>query len=450
MGAARKKSWSAHVEALTKPFSPKGPLSAITLTAFCLLSALATAIGFIDLRAAGTQAAQLNTFDTATSIALSVFVVCAMVVALYHVVAPREHWWTGVWVRLVAFVFYLLFAVWSVGFGFGFFWKELAGREFTRVQFTAVAEDVSQSMGLASGALAAAETAVLDGADLARQRAAIEAEEGRTCANRPNSTPGDGPLTRSRFAFADRAQSVAADVRRTWIAPVSIERERMTRRVEALNARPLAPGVELGVEEAFFLERLRSAESLSIADRREVFGRMHRDAVKFADDANGLRALHSESYAGRLSALSREVGADPTRPGSPDPARATDEGYCWDVVLSAKLDEAAQRLRSIADVSPPNFQFLEGPHATRAAFFALIGQVQKFVGLGEPPNEAGWIPFGQKALLALFASLIVDLGIFFLTVLRAVRVAPGGGAKPRLVPGEGDPKPPDLAWIGER
>ncbi len=444
MGSRRTKSWTAHWESLTRPFSPKGPLSAITLTAFCILSAIATAIGFIDLRAAGTEAGRLGAFDMSTSIALSVFVICAMVVALHHVVAPRSNWWSGIWVRAVALVFYLLFAVWSVGFGFGFFWKELAGREFTRTQFTAVSGDISRSMAMASSALGAAETAVLEAATLARERAAIEAREGRTCANRPNSTPGDGPLTRSRFQFAERAESVATDVRRTWIAPVSVERERMTRRVDALSGQVLMQGGEIGVDEAFMLERLRTAETLSVADRRDVFGRMHRDAVAFAGEANGLRALHAETYAGRLAALSREVGPDPARPGSPDPARADDAGYCWDVVLSAKLDEAAQRLRSIETVSPPDFQFLEGPHATRAAFFALIGQIQSALGLGEPEGGEGAIPFGQKALLALFASLMVDLGIFFLTILRAVKDTP---VRERGAPGRGEPRPPDLEWV---
>lgn len=444
MGSSRLRSGAARWEWLTRPFSPGGALSAITLVAFCILSAIATGMGFIDLRAAGTQSGQLSPPEIAVSVALTVFVVCAMVVALHHVVAPGR----PLWVRPVALVFYLLFAVWSVGFGFGFFWKELAGREFTRLQFSAVAQNVSESMGLASGALGAAETAVLDAAALARERAAVEAAEGRTCANRTSSTPGDGPLTRGRFAFAERAQTIAQDVRRTWIAPVSIERERMTRRVDALNGRPLPSGAEVGVEEAYFLERLRHAEELSVADRRQVFGRMHQDAVAFASEANGLRALHAETYAGRLTALSREVGADPQRPGSPDPARADDPGYCWDVVLSAKLDEAAQRLRSIEDVTPPEFQFLEGPNATRAAFFALIGEFRRLLGLGQFSRSEGWIPFGEKALLALFASLVVDLAIFFLTVLRAVKDTPANPGA-RVSRGEGAPKAPDLGWISE-
>lgn len=39
-----------------------------------------------------------------------------MMVALHQLVAGQT-WW----LRLVSFVFYLLFAIWTVGFGYGFF-----------------------------------------------------------------------------------------------------------------------------------------------------------------------------------------------------------------------------------------------------------------------------------------------------------------------------------------
>lgn len=40
-----------------------------------------------------------------------------MVVALHNMVEPGCAWWT----RIVALVFYLISAIWSVGFGYGFF-----------------------------------------------------------------------------------------------------------------------------------------------------------------------------------------------------------------------------------------------------------------------------------------------------------------------------------------
>ena len=59
--------------------------------------------------------------------------------------------------RGVSFFFYLLFAVWTVGFGYGFFWKELAGQEFTERQFERVITDLSGSVARTSGALVTAE-----------------------------------------------------------------------------------------------------------------------------------------------------------------------------------------------------------------------------------------------------------------------------------------------------
>jgi hypothetical protein len=101
---------------LTAPFSLRG-LSGFAVWGFVLLSVLATGLGFADLRAAGTDTGELSILELAITIALTLFVVSAMVVALHNMVEPGRAWWT----RIVAFVFYLIFAIWSAGFGYGFF-----------------------------------------------------------------------------------------------------------------------------------------------------------------------------------------------------------------------------------------------------------------------------------------------------------------------------------------
>src|SRR5262249_49555533 len=111
-----------------------------------------------DLRAANTDAGQLSAVELVITGATTLFVVSAMVVALHHVVAGETNWW----VRALSFVFYLLFAVWTVGFGYGFFWKELAGQEFTERQFQRVITDLSGSVARTSGALVAAEQATVE------------------------------------------------------------------------------------------------------------------------------------------------------------------------------------------------------------------------------------------------------------------------------------------------
>ena len=154
---------------LTAPFSLRG-LSGFALWGFFLLSVLATGLGFADLRAAGTDHGDLSAIELAVTIATTLFVVSAMVVALHHLIEPGGHWWT----RIVAFVFYLVFAIWTVGFGYGFFWKELAGQEFTRKQFVAVTGEMASAIERASAAVTAAETATREAADTARARRRAE------------------------------------------------------------------------------------------------------------------------------------------------------------------------------------------------------------------------------------------------------------------------------------
>jgi hypothetical protein len=428
---------------LIAPFSPRG-LSGFALLGFFLLSVLATGLGFADLRAANTDAGQLSVAELAITGATTLFVVSAMVVALHHLVAGERTAW---WVRGVSFVFYLLFAVWTVGFGYGFFWKELAGQEFTERQFEGVITNLSGSITRASAALETSERATAEAAQLATQRAETEATEGRTCANHPSSTPGEGPLMRSRFGFADRARNLGDEVRVNWIAPVAGQRERLQRQADALVKRaPPAASAKLDTSERAMLEKLAAASHLPSAERRTLFTGVHEEARVFASTANDLRALHAGAFAGRLTQLAAEVGPDPARPGSPDPARASDPGYCWDVVLNEKLLAAAAQLRAVESVAPPEFDFLEGPKATRAAFFGLIEWLAELFGI-EMEGETDFV-FDDKAFLALFASIAVDLGIVFLTIVRDARPNRPRPGKP--AEGQGQPTPPRLSTILER
>ncbi len=424
---------------LTAPFSPRG-LSGFALIGFFLLSVTATGLGFADLRAANTDAGHLSAIELAITGATTLFVVSAMVVALHHVVAGETNWW----VRGLSFLFYLLFAVWTIGFGYGFFWKELAGQEFTERQFQRVITDLSGSVARTSGALAAAEGATVEAGQLAGQRAQTEAREGRTCANHPVSTPGEGPLMRSRFTFADRAGKLGEEVRSVWIGPLSERRLRLERQVDALVKRaPPAASVTIGVDERAVLGKLAIASSLPSAERRALFTGVHEEARAFASAANDLRAIHAGAFAGRLTQLAAEVGPDPQRPGSPDPARAADPGYCWDVVLNEKLNAAAAQLVAVEPVTTPEFDFLEGPKATRAAFFGLVDWLAGLFGI-KTKGAADFV-FDDKAFLALFASLAVDLGIVFLTL---VRDAPARRKKTvAAVAGQGQPAPPRLSTI---
>jgi hypothetical protein len=416
-------------------------LSGFALWGFFLLSVLATGLGFADLRAAGTDTGELSPAELAITIATTLFVVSAMVVALHHLVSPKTSWW----LKPAALIFYLVFAVWSVGFGYGFFWKELAGQEFTRKQFVAVTGQMASAVERAASTAGAAELATQDAAGTARGRAQEEAAQGGTCANRPGSVPGEGPLMRSRFSFADRAEALRTELRRDWIDPIADQGARLRLQADAL-ARGAVPRAAASRPQAErdLLDKLARAPSLPSAERRALFTSVHEDARAFAAKANDLRALHADGFAARLTQLAAEVGPDPARPGSPDPARAADAGYCWDVVLGEKLTAAAEKVRTVEDVVVPPFEFLEGPKATRAAFFGLIGWLASAFGFDVPGDEQ--FVFDDKAFLALFASIAVDLGIVFLT-LMGIAGQSGGAGGHRAAKGLGQPTPPRLSGI---
>ena len=130
------------------------------------------------------------------------------------------------------------------------------------------------------------------------------------------------------------------------------------------------------------------------------------DARDFIAKGNNLRATYAPTFAARLEMLAADVGPSPDNPNQANAARSHDRSYCWDTVLTEKLSASANSLRALDDMPAPEFEFTEGPKATRAAFFKLASL--QFTS-----------EFGAKEWIALFASIAVDLGIFFLTLVRA-------------------------------
>lgn len=387
----------------------------IALGGFILVSIGATAMGFADLRMANADTTTLPPLEWLAIIAVTTFVVLTMVAALNAFLGvglsktktdkdgnevPAKH----KRLRFVAFIFYFFFAFWSVGFGFGFFWKELAGQEYTQNQFKAAIESVSQSVTNASDALATVEASVIGAANTARSRAEEEATNGGTCANRIGSLPGDGPLTRARFAFADRAQALSEDVSSQWTTKLVNERKMLEARILALSTQQAPQTMDSA--EADILEQLASAADLKPAERKQVFTLVFDDARDFIAKGNSLRATYAPTFAARLDLLAADVGPSPDNPNQPNPARSHDRSYCWDTILTEKLAASASSLRILKDMPAPEFEFTEGPKATRAASFKLASL--KFTD-----------EFGAKEWIALFASIAVDLGIFFLTLIRA-------------------------------
>ncbi|MFC7292553.1 hypothetical protein [Hirschia litorea] len=415
--------------------------SLVALAGFIVVSIIATAMGFSDLRMANAGKTSLTLAEAAPIWGITVFVVLTMVAGLNAALgvgmkpvretptkndllenpnATSKTYKRRIALRILACFFYLFFAFWSVGFGYGFFWKELAGEEFTRNQFSAAIEKVSTSVDAANEALSTVENSVIGAAMTARDRADIEASVGGTCSNRPNSKEGDGPLTRARFAFADRARALRDDVSDRWIGRLTDDRTILQHRITALATNNVPSGVT-NADEAALLQKLAIAPRLTSLERERVFTQVFDDARAFTAKANALRASNAPLFAERLETLAGGVGPDPQNPNRADPSRADDPSYCWDTVLTEKLRASAQSLRSLDDMDAPEFEFTEGPKATRAAFFNLAKTISPPWGANADKN----VNFGEKEFIALFASIAVDLGIMFLTLIRAMMESKG-------------------------
>ena len=415
----------------------------IALFGFMCVSIFATGMGFQDLRLANLDQTSLSWKESLPVWGMTVFVILAMVAALNAALGVGfAHDASGVekkriGLRIIATLFYFFFAFWSVGFGYGFFWKELAGQEYTQAQFKAAIEEVSRSESGAADALTTVESAVTSAASTARDRAEEEAQNGGTCANRPGSVAGDGPLTRARFAFADRAEALRDDVNGSWTSKLDEDGFVLQRRIETLSkGEAPAASTEIDAEEAALLQSLANPGDLDPDQRKRVFATVFDEARAFTAKANGLRATHAETFALRLEELATVVGPDPDNPSRANPARSDDSTYCWDTVLNEKLIAAAGSLRNLNDMPSPEFEFTEGPKATRAAFFNLARAVTS-------PVTGNGAPFGEKEFIALFASIAVDLGILFLTLVRAAMERKGFQRLPR------DPKRFDLNDLGK-
>ena len=152
-----------------------------------------------------------------------------------------------------------------------------------------------------------------------------------------------------------------------------------------------------------------------------LFTGVHEDARAFASAANDLRAIHAGAVCRSAEQLGVGSGAL-TRSGRAVPIR---RGRRIRAIAgtSCSTKSSTPRRANFARVEPvttPEFEFIEGPKATRAAFFGLVDWLGGLFGVKTRGGDD--FVFDDKAFLALFASLAVDLGIVFLTV---VRDAPG-------------------------
>jgi hypothetical protein len=293
--------------------------------------------------------------------------------------------------RMVTFPLYVFLAIWSIGFGYGFWWSLIAGEEATRTGLAGLQED-ARDAGAAIAARLDAVKIQLDNvvtwSDSQMQR---EETSGGSCGT--SSGAGRGPLYNARKSVRDQIASLRDGVQTSWLAPVQADLERLQQSVSQLQGTTVA-------------ERQQSFERMA----REIRGR----ARSIAARSNEL----GKSTAAEMRALAATVSA---APGSANFS-------CYDPTLAQRLTQAADQADQPATLKLRAAVFNEGPAGVANAIKNLWSNIGAYlsslgsyiVSGGSVPEKhtTGGEPIGGRDLIALLATIGVDMGLLALAILN--------------------------------
>lgn len=303
-------------------------------------------------------------------------VVLALTLAMYVALREAMRWrnWKRVIPGLLAVALYGLLALWSVGFGYGFWWSLVAGEATSARELETAAAQIRDDAAGLSARLKAAETVMSDAAGLSEEKAAIEAVSGGTCG--VPSGGGEGPLFRARMETNQTIASLSGSLRTEWSRPLQ-------QRLDALSAElTVTSGLtdRVALQEAF---RKYESTARDIAAEAEARGR---------------------AYAAQLTAKADQLDQPPI---------GSDVPYCHDPDLARALRLAANAMSFTETVRPVSWRYSGGQEGVARSIETLWGSV---FSLRLPPLDG-------RSLIALIASAAVDLALVVFAIFQSVAAA---------------------------
>ncbi|MEZ5908157.1 MAG: hypothetical protein R3D31_05080 [Hyphomicrobiaceae bacterium] len=293
--------------------------------------------------------------------------------------------------RVVTFALYFFLALWSIGFGYGFWWSLIAGEEATRTSLSGLQEDARDASTVIAARLDAVKVQLDSVVSWSESRMALEETSGGSCGVPSGS--GRGPLYNARRGVRDSIATLREGIMKSWIAPVQTDLD-VLRQTAA------------GLEGKTVLERQRQFE----ARAAQIRGRARNIAAR----SNAL----GNSTATEMRALAAAVGIEPGKPGF----------SCYDPTLAQRLRQAADQAGQPALLRLRAAAFNEGPAGVANAIKNLWENVGSYsaslvryvVSGGKTGGDktAGGQSISGRDLIALLATLGIDLGLFVLTVLN--------------------------------
>ena len=363
-----------------------------------IISGYATWSGMSDFIIGASSSTATQSRDIPGGLSVSNhFLVISIVVALTFLMwlALRETFgahrrWSE---RIVTLPLYLFLALWSIGFGYGFWWSLIAGEEATRTSLSGLQEDARDAGGIVAARLDAVRIQLDNVVSWSETQMAREEASGGSCG--VTSGAGRGPLYNARQSVRDSVASLRDNITKSWVGPVQKDLELLRRSAARL-------------------------EGGTFAERQQRFERQATDI-----------RTRSRSIAARSNALGRTTGSE-MRALSQTVSTAPGEASfsCYDPTLAQRLRSAADQAEQPAVLNLREAAFNEGPAGVANAvknLWANIGQFITSVGgliSSSDKDSDGGRSLTGRDLIALLATLGIDLGLFALMVLNPPALAP--------------------------
>jgi hypothetical protein len=346
---------------------------------------------------------------TLSTDALVIAVVVALTFLMWLMLRETFGAKRGLRERAVTFPLYLFLALWSIGFGYGFWWSLISGEEATRTGLMGLEEDARDASAAVAARLDAVRGQLDSVVGWSDSQMAREETSGGSCGTA--SGAGRGPLYNARRSVRDSVSTLRERMVKSWLEPVQADVEQLRQAAAVLGGASLE-------------ERQRNFE----AKASEIRGRARNIAAR----SNELGA----STAAEMRALARVVAVSPGGSGF----------SCYDPTLAERLEQAAAQADQPATLALRAAVFNEGPAGVANAVKNLWSNVGAYASslaayIASGGKQAfgrtlGGEPITGRDLIALLATIGIDLGLLALAILNPPRegpsLRPSGGLRRQI------------------
>ncbi len=209
--------------------------------------------------------------------------------------------------RLITFPLYVFLAVWSVGFGYGFWWSLISGGEATRTGLAGLQEDARDASAVIAARLAAVRAQLDNVVTWSDSQMTREETSGGSCGT--PSGAGRGPLYNARRGVRDSVATLRDGMTRSWLEPVQADVEALKQSAGGLVGRHRRGAAEGLRGQGFRHPRPRPQHRRPQQPARQVDGGRDARARQRGGRPTGLaRLLLLRPDARRAAAAGRDAG----------------------------------------------------------------------------------------------------------------------------------------------